>query len=208
MFQIRLLRVCVCFVSFFGSLVLRGTSFVRLDHVAVNDRVCRVCRGEGGEGEVEQNRKNYDQCNSVAEQRGSENDKRSPKQNAEQAHEIAFESDQREDQRVLENFTDGKVECDLQQINVKSHEEIDQNECKGKIKADIIHHRSKIFGEEHVVIPQKEDHNKVQESEEKALFKVLFDCVKIIRPNENRLSAYHTAKYISRAHILPAKCDQ
>ncbi len=100
------------------------------------------------------------------------------------------------------------MKCDLQQINIKSHEEVDQDQHQGKIEPDIIDHASEIFGKEQIVVRQQKDGGKVQHSQKETLLEILFNRIKIIGKDEHGFPAYHAAQNVRCPGVLPTERDQ
>ena len=59
------------------------------------------------------------------------------KKDAEQSHKIALESEKGEDERVFQDFSDRQMESDLEQIDIKAKEEIENADRTDSVKTDV-----------------------------------------------------------------------
>ena len=97
------------------------------------------------------------------------------------------------------------MERNLQKIEIETHEEIQDHQRAGCEEHDICRERTGSEIEIQHIESKQEENREVDQSEEKALFPILFDRVKIIGTEENGVTANQTAQNVGRADILPAE---
>ena len=113
---------------------------VRSNHVFVNDGICGISTGKGRDRQIieqGEDQRYGDPQRSHGKQGKEDNIDRRDQRNAQNSHQIPLDSKNAENERIFENLSKWHIKSNQHEIEIKSHEEIQNHECQNRKVAKI-----------------------------------------------------------------------
>jgi len=179
---------------------------VRLDHIAVDNGICRIGGDKSKHCHNINKRQNERNGNADRKQQNNqENMKRKEQNITKKRHNISLDSKNREDQCILQDLKIREFKGDEKMVDIKSHHNInDSHQENHKIHHIDSERCSRSIIEEDEINDENGADNKIKKSHKEALLEILFDAMEKVRKNEHGISSEKSAEYVGRSHRGPA----